>query len=114
MQHLLRLYHLALLLLRASSHSHHDNPEQDPTPSPPPTRLEELHRKWDFEVCLHLSPYQCMYPSLSMQVKNREKKTESQILMFLILINYVVGLHRHLDLCASEARQVSDGAASAV
>jgi hypothetical protein len=59
MYHLVRIHQLALLTLltlltlivKVSSHSLHDNPEQDPHPSILPTRLEELQRKWDFEVC---------------------------------------------------------------
>lgn len=46
--------HLLLFALAISCHSIHDNPDQDdhddPLQLPHQTTLDELHRKWDYEV----------------------------------------------------------------
>ena len=48
------LYVLLTLSHLVSSASFYDNPDQDPLPPGDPSSTEELHRKWDFEVCLLL------------------------------------------------------------
>jgi hypothetical protein len=91
-RHLIPLLYLTFFLLQVSSESFYDNPEQDPL-STGGSSLEELHKKWDFEV--RVSSFS--FPSI-----------------FVLKILSVVGILWDIYLCPSQACQMLDPSSSAL
>ena len=85
---------LLFLLVTISSHvlssSFYDNPEQDPLPPAGPDSIEELHRKWDFEVHSLMSSLSGLCLSL----------------VHIIVDTAIVGIFWHIDLRPPETCQV--------